>query len=65
MTRNTVRTVFAALSAAITCAVLLGIGHIADRQSAAYPEMLARAKAREAASAPVSVAAAPTNPRPR
>ena len=63
MTRNTIRTVFAALSAAITCAVLLGIGQIADTQSATYPEVLARAQAREAASAPVSVAAASSNAR--
>ena len=65
MTRYTTRTVFVALSAAVTCAVLLGIGHIADTQSAAYPEMLARAKAREAAGTPVSVAAASTTPRQR
>ena len=65
MTRHTVRTVSVALSAAITCAVLLAIGHIADTQSAAYPEMLARAKAREVVNAPIHVAAAPSNPRPR
>jgi len=58
MNRNTIRTVSAALSAVITLVVLLGIGHIADTQSAAYPEMVARAKAREAAKAPVAVAAA-------
>jgi len=58
MNRNAARTVSAALSAVITLAVLVGIGHIADTQSAAYPEMLARAKAREAASAPIAVATA-------
>ncbi|HEX6017394.1 MAG TPA: hypothetical protein VFZ28_04775 [Burkholderiaceae bacterium] len=58
MNRNAARTVSAALSAVITLAVLVGIGHIADTQSAAYPEMLARAKAREAARAPIAVATA-------
>ncbi|HEY6511549.1 MAG TPA: hypothetical protein VI032_06200 [Burkholderiaceae bacterium] len=58
MNRITTRTVSAALSAVVTLAVLVGIGHVADTQSAAYPEMLARAKAREMAKAPVSVAAA-------
>ena len=60
MNRNTTRTVSAALSAVITLAVLHGIGFVADTQSAAYPEMVARAKAREAARAPVAVAAAPS-----
>ena len=50
------RIVSAALSAVITFAVLGGIGKVADTQSAAYPEMLARAKAREAAKAPIAVA---------
>jgi hypothetical protein len=45
-----------ALSAVITLAVLQGIGKVAETQSAAYPEMLARTKAREAAKAAVSVA---------
>ena len=58
MTRNTSRIVSAALSLVITLAVLQGIGVLSVTQSAAYPELLARAKAREAARAPVSVAAA-------
>lgn len=58
MSHNTTRLVSATLSAAITLAVLLGIGHVADTQSAAYPEMLARAKAREMAKAPDMVATA-------
>ena len=58
MNRNTTRIVSAALSAVITLAVLGGIGMVADTQSAAYSEMLARAKAREMAKAPVSVATA-------
>ena len=58
MNRNTTRIVSAALSAVITLAVLGGIGMVADTQSAAYPEMMARAKAREMARTPVSVAAA-------
>ena len=59
MNRHTTRTVSAALSAVVTLAVLAGIGHVADTQSAAYPEMLARAKAREMARTTVSVATAP------
>ena len=58
MNRNSTRIVSAALSAVITLGVLGGIGIVADTQSAAYPEMVARAKAREAARAPVSVATA-------
>ena len=58
MNRTTTRTVSAALSAVITLAVLASIGHVADTQSAAYPEMVARAKAREAAKAPIAIAAA-------
>jgi len=58
MKRRTTRIVSAALSAVITFAVLGGIGLVADTHSAAYPEMLARAKAREAAKAPIAVAAA-------
>ncbi len=65
MNRNTTRTVSAALSAVITLAVLHGIGLVADTQSAAYPEMVARAKAREAAKAPISVATAKTEVAPR
>jgi len=60
MNRNTTRIVSAALSAVITLAVLGGIGMVADTQSASYPEMVARAKAREMAKAPVSVATAKT-----
>jgi len=58
MNRTTTRTVSAALSAVITLAVLVGIGRVADTQSAAYPEMVARAKAREAAKAPIAIATA-------
>jgi hypothetical protein len=58
MHRHTTRLVSAALSAVITLGVLGGIGMVADTQSAAYPEMVARAKAREAAKAPISVATA-------
>jgi hypothetical protein len=65
MNRNTTRTVSAALAAVITLAVLHGIGLVADTQSAAYPEMVARAKAREAAKAPISVATAKTAVAPR
>ena len=65
MNRNTTRTVSAALSAVITLAVLHGIGLVADTQSAAYPEMVARAKAREAAKGPISVATAKTDVAPR
>jgi len=61
MNRNTIRTVSAALSAVITLAVLAGVGMIADTQSASYPEMLARAKAREAAKTQVSVATVKTD----
>lgn len=60
MRRTAIRTVSATLSAVVTLAVLAGVSHIADTQSAAYPEMLARAKAREAASAPIAVATAKT-----
>jgi hypothetical protein len=56
MKRRNARIVSAALSAVITFAVLGGIGFVADTQSAAYPEMVARAKAREAA--PIAVATA-------
>jgi hypothetical protein len=63
--RNTTRTVSAALSAVITLAVLHGIGLVADTQSAAYPEMVARAKAREMAKATVSIATAKTDVAPR
>jgi len=62
--RNTTRTVSAALSAVITLAVLHGIGLVADTQSAAYPEMVARAKAREMAKATVSIATAKTDVAP-
>jgi hypothetical protein len=65
MNRNTTRTVSAALSAVFTLAVLLGIGKVADTQSAAYPEMVARAKAREAAKAPIAVATAHSVTTPR
>ena len=65
MNRNTTRTVSAALSAVITLAVLHGIGLVADTQSAAYPEMVARAKAREMAKATVSIATAKTDVAPR
>lgn len=58
MNRNATRIVAAALAAVITLAVLHGIGLVADTQSAAYPEMVARAKAREAAKAPLTLAAA-------
>ena len=58
MNRSTTRIVSAALSAVITLAVLGGIGMVADTQSAVYPEMLARAKAREMAKTPDSVATA-------
>lgn len=60
MNRHTTRFVSVALSAVTTFAVLLGIGRVADTQSAAYPEMLARAKAREMAKAPVRVVVATT-----
>jgi hypothetical protein len=60
MKRHTARIVSAALSAVITFAVLGGIGMVADTQSATYPEMVARAKAREAAKSPISIAAAKT-----
>jgi hypothetical protein len=63
MNRTATRTLSAALSAAITLAVLLGVGRLADTQSAGYPEMLARAKAREAARAPLSVAVAQPDER--
>jgi hypothetical protein len=65
MNRTSTRIVSAALSAVITLAVLVGIGQVADTQSAAYPELVARAKAREAAKAPISVAAAKTDIAPR
>ena len=65
MNRNTTRIVSAALSAVITLAVLHGIGIVADTQSAAYPEMQARAKAREAAKAPIAVATAKSEVTPR
>jgi len=65
MNRNTTRIVSAALSAVITVAVVHGIGRVADTQSAAYPEMVARAKARETAKAPISVATAKTDVAPR
>jgi hypothetical protein len=65
MNRNTTRTVSAALSAVFTLAVLLGIGRVADTQSAAYPEMVARAKAREAAKAPIAVATPHSGTTPR
>lgn len=58
MSRNIVRTLSLALSATVTLAVLYAVGVIADTQSATYPEMVARAKAREAAKAPISVATA-------
>ena len=58
MKRHNARLVSAALSAVITFAVLGGIGFVADTQSASYPEMVARAKAHDAAKAPISVAAA-------
>ena len=65
MTRHTTRIVSAALSAVITLGVLAGIGRVADTQSATYPEMVARAKAREAAKAQISVATAKTEVAPR
>ena len=65
MNRSTTRIVSAALSAVITLGVLGGIGFVADTQSAAYPEMVARAKAREAAKAPVAVAAVPAESKAR
>ena len=65
MIRQAPRIVSAALSAAITFAVLGWIGYVADTQSAAYPEMVARAKAREAAKAPIAVAAAKAEPDAR
>ena len=65
MNCNTTRIVSVALSAVITLAVLGGIGMVADTQSAAYPEMVARAKAREAAKAPINVATAKTEVAPR
>ncbi|HTP70611.1 MAG TPA: hypothetical protein VML58_00225 [Burkholderiaceae bacterium] len=58
MNRNAIRIVSAALSAVVTLAVLHGIGLVADTQSATYPEVVARAKAHEAAKAPVAVARA-------
>jgi len=58
MNRNTSRIVSAALSLVITFAVLHGIGVLSDTQSAGYPELLARAKAREAAKTPINVATA-------
>jgi hypothetical protein len=65
MNSSTTRFVSAALSTIITLAVLYGIGTIADTQSATYPEMLARAKAREAAKAPIAVATAKNEIAPR
>jgi hypothetical protein len=65
MNRTSTRIVSAALSAVVTLAVLVCIGQVADTQSAAYPEMVARAKAREAAKAPISVATATTDIAPR
>jgi len=65
MNRNTTRIVSAALSAVIALAVLHGIGRVADTQSAAYPEMQARAKAREAAKASIAVATARNEVAPR
>ncbi|HSB23334.1 MAG TPA: hypothetical protein VLE94_09530 [Burkholderiaceae bacterium] len=58
MNRNTIRLVSAALSVVVTAAVLHSIGLVADTQSASYPDVVARAKAREAAKAPIAVAAA-------
>jgi len=65
MNRTTTRTVSAALSAVITLGVLGAIGKVADTQSAAYPEMVARAKAREAAKAPITIATAKVDSRAR
>jgi hypothetical protein len=55
---RTARLVSAALSAVITIGVLGGISLIAETHWASHPEVVARAKAREAAKAPIAVAAA-------
>ena len=65
MSRNIIRTVSAALSAVITIAVLHGVGMLADIESAAYPQMLARAKAKEHAQKTVSVASVKPEAAPR
>lgn len=58
MNRHTTRIVSAALSAVITFGVLGGLSLIAETHWASHPEVVARAKAREAAKAPVAVATA-------
>ena len=55
----------AALSAVITFAVLHGVGWVADTQSATYPDVVARAKAHDAAKAPITFAAAKSEVTPR
>jgi hypothetical protein len=66
MSRNIVRTVSAALSAVITLAVLHGVGMLADVESAAYPEMLARAHAPASApKASIKIASAKSEVAPR